>query len=115
MYGKGDERGKVFGRYAFFYHRHQSVRRIVLLQATIRLVGFFSSNDTLTRFESLANSLSAKDLRLTVQLPTDAPATPICPADATPAAGWERFVEQHIEFDAQAAVDVEPLYLSYAK
>jgi hypothetical protein len=48
----------------------------VRLQGTVRLVRFLSSTGPLTTFESLGNSLSANDLRLTVQLPTDAPGTP---------------------------------------
>jgi hypothetical protein len=51
---------------------------VVRLRATVTLVRFLSSNGTLTTFESLGNSLSANGLRLTVQLPTDAPGTPKC-------------------------------------
>ena len=37
------------------------------------------------------------------------------PPPPDPRAGWERFAEHHLEFDSQAAGDVDQLYLSYAR
>jgi hypothetical protein len=38
-----------------------------------------------------------------------------CPPPPDPATGWETFATSHLEWDETAAVDVDRLYLSYAR